>query len=269
MVVERAYFEEQKTGFAKALDTAIETSLSVAGRRVDLRLAWATWIFARLCATGHSIKRLSSPITSDYGTTIDHASIGSLSRNIIEASILISYLTQGGVSDDEWSCRVLALHLHDCTARVRLFKGLGANEKYMKQKNVLEDLRSRLSRNSYFSNLESDLQERIQSGSVIHLHGLRSAAKVAGWDKEHFDAAYSYLSAQPHSTPMGFYRMDERGIDNKAIAPYQFFFVGFALEHAQQSVTHATARLRELFSKQENQRDAPEQGSTVAGGAAK
>ena len=113
------------------------------------------------------------------------------------------------------------------------------------------------------------IQSMIQSGSVIHLHGLRSAAKVAGWDKEHFDAVYSYLSAQPHSTPMGFYRMDERGIDNKAIAPYQFFFVGFALEHAQQSVTHATARLRELFSKQENQRDAPEQGSTVAGGAAK
>jgi hypothetical protein len=247
VLVPREYFDEQKIAYIKALDTAVEISLSVAGRRVDQRLAWATWIFARLCATGHSLRRLLEPVTSDYGITIDHASIGNLARNIIEASILISYVTQDGVSDEEWSCRKLAFHLHDCTARVCLFKGLGANDEYEKHKAMLEELRTRLSKDSYFNQLESDVQEKLRAGTVIYLHGLRSAAHVAGWNKDHFDAIYGYLSAQPHSTPMSFYRMDERGMDNKTIAPYQFAFVGFALENAHQSIRHATQRIPELF----------------------
>ena len=244
---ERDYFEKQRVAFAKSVEAAVDTSLFAAGRRTDLRTAWTTWIFSRLCATCQSISRLMVPMISDYGTTIDHGSIANLSRNVIETSILISYLTQDGVSDEEWSCRILAFHLHDCTARVRLFKGLGADDEYKKHRHALEDLRKRLSENAHFCGLESDVQQKLLGGMLIYVDGLRAAARNAGWDMGHFDAAYTYLSAQSHSTPMSFYRMDERGLDNKTIAPYQFGIVGFALEHAYQSVEHATERVRKLF----------------------
>jgi hypothetical protein len=215
----RDYFEKQRVAFTKSVKAAVDTSLFAAGRRTDLRTAWTTWVFSRLCVTCHSISRLMVPMVSDYGTTIDHGSIANLSRNVIETSILVSYLTQDGVSDEEWSCRTLALHLHDCTARIRLFKGLGLDDEYKKHRRDLEDLRKRLSENAHFRGLESGVQEKLLGGMLIYIDGLRAAARYAGWDVGHFDAVYTYLSAQSHSTPMSFYRMGEHGMDNKAIAP--------------------------------------------------
>jgi hypothetical protein len=247
----RNYFEEQRVAFAKSVKVAVDTSLFVAGRRTDLRTAWTTWIFGRLCVTCHSINRLIVPMGGDSWTTIDHGSIANLSRNVIETSILVSYLTQDGVSDEEWSCRILAFHLHDCAARVRLFKGFGVKNEYKKNKEALEDLRKRMSENGHFQQLESGVQEKLLGGMLLYVDGLRAVARNAGWDVGHFDAVYTYLSAQSHSTPMSFYRMGEQGIDYATIAPDQFRIVGFALEHAYQSVDHATGRVRKLFPETE------------------
>ena len=63
------YFEGQKDAFTKSLKEAIEM-FSLCGRSQGyLRTVWATWIFSGLCATCHSISRLSIPIVSDYGLT--------------------------------------------------------------------------------------------------------------------------------------------------------------------------------------------------------
>jgi len=214
---------------------------------VDIRHAWATWIFARSCATGHSISRLLNPVSSDYGTTIDHASIASLARNTIEAFIVITYFTESGVSDEEWACRGLILDMHDCASRVRLFKGLKAEKQYNETKEALEWLREKLKENSYFKKFPSETQGKAPTGSVFYIRGFRTAAEKAGWNKEQFDAVHTYLSLPAHSAPMSFYRMDERKIDNKAIAPYQYFYSGFALEQACNSITESTKRIRELF----------------------
>jgi hypothetical protein len=71
----KAYFEEQKTTFAKVIDECVPISLAIGGREADEQKVQASIIFARMCATAHSIKRLLFPIVSDYGVTIDHSSI--------------------------------------------------------------------------------------------------------------------------------------------------------------------------------------------------
>jgi hypothetical protein len=225
----------------------MQLSSWMAGRQTDLRRGWSTWIFARLCATSHSMKRLLMPVTSSFGATIDHGSIVCLARNVMEAGVLISYISQEGLSEDEWKCRLQTFHIHDCVARIRLFKGISADRKAEKMRVAIEELRSRISSNAHFKKLPEEAQEKVLAGSVIYLGGLRSAAEVAGWSKSHFDAMYNYFSMQSHSAPMGFYQMDHRKIDYKKITPYQFYLVGLALEIARISMDSSSKRMRELF----------------------
>jgi hypothetical protein len=241
------YFEKNKVSFEFAYKTASELSGALAGQKTDLRRGWSTWIFARLCSTAHSIRRLLPPVVSGYGTTIDHGSIASLARNVLEAGVLISYISEPKISEDEWKCRLLIFHIHDCVARIRLFKGISAGQQANEMRNALKDLHSRISSNDHFKKLQPDIQEKAKAGSLIYIKGLRSAAEVAGWDKNHFDAMYNYLSVQSHWAPMGFYRMDEREIDYRKIAPYQYYLIGLALELASTAMSAARTRMRELF----------------------
>ena len=246
-MTESKYFHDNSEKFASILDAAVSVSAQTAGRMAERRVGWCTRIFARACATGHSIRRLLIPVRGDYGTTIDHASIGSLARGIVEADILISYLSENGVSDIEWECRTLIFHIHDCAARVRLFKGLKQEDEHRKNSETLAELRQRIGENARFKQLPSDAQQKALAGSLIYINGLRSAAEVAGWNKGVFDGLYNYLSMQSHSAPMSFYRMDDRGIDHKNIAPFQYYFAGLALELSSNSLRLATERVRRLF----------------------
>jgi hypothetical protein len=242
-----SFFQENKAAFEFAFNTAVQLAAALAGQKTDLRRGWSTWIFARLCATAHSMRRLLPPVVSGHGTTIDHGSIACLARNVMEAGVLVSYISEPNLSEDEWKCRLLIFHIHDCVARIRLFKGISADKQADKMRDALQELRSRISSNAHFKKLQLEIQEKAQAGSLIFINGLRSAAEVAGWDKSHFDAMYNYLSVQSHSAPMGFYRMDDREIDYKKIAPYQYYLVGLALEMANTSMNAAIKRMSELF----------------------
>jgi hypothetical protein len=244
---EEAYFEKNKAAFELAFKAAVELSSSLAGQKTDLRRGWSTWIFARLCATGNSMRRLLHPFVSGRGVTIDHGSIVTLARNVMEAGVLISYISEKDILEEEWKCRLLVFNIHDCVARVRLFKGISAVDLVDKWSASLEDLRRQISSNAYFKKLLLETQEKAKAGSLIYIDGLRSAAKVAGWDKSHFDAMYNYFSLQSHSAPVSFYWMEERQIDYKTIAPYQYYLVGLALEMVSNSTNAASKRMREIF----------------------
>jgi hypothetical protein len=118
------FFDEQIVAFRRIRDDAVATSLAIEGRMANAKVIQASTIFAMMCATSHNVNRLLVPISSDYGTTIDHGSVTSLCRNLIEASILLSYVTEDGVSEEESTCRQLLFCVHDCSSRVRLFKGI-------------------------------------------------------------------------------------------------------------------------------------------------
>jgi hypothetical protein len=130
---------------------------------------------------------------------------------------------------------------------VRLFKGLGVDEEYGKNSEALQELRQRISENTYFKTLPVATQEKALAGSLIYVKGLRTTAEIAGLNKGEFDGLYNYLSMQSHSAPMSFYRMDDRGIDHKTIAPFQFYFAGLALEISSNSFATATDAIRKLF----------------------
>jgi hypothetical protein len=241
------FFDEQIVAFRRLRDNAVATSLAIAGRTANARAVQASTIFAMMCATSHSVNRLLAPISSDYGTTIDHSSITSLCRNLIEASIVLSYVTEDGVSEEESICRQLLFCVHDCNSRVRLFKGIKAKKQYEDQKEVLKDLRNELSNNSFFSKLPEDVRSRALTGTAFYLRGIRSAAIKAGWTEELFDGMYSYLSSQPHFAPMSHFGMSWHSVDYKAVSDYQMMIVGIALEQACNALSAARDRMFVLF----------------------
>jgi hypothetical protein len=250
----RQYFEEQKSAFEAQMKAALPLSASSAGRYLDLRAGWATWIFARQIATGHSIIRLLTPVKMREGETLDHPSIVSLSRNIIESHILISYITEEGISDDQWMLRKYLFDLHDCTSRVRLFKGLKAEKQYKEAKETRKSLQDRLSKDKGFASFEKPKKERLLSGTSFYVDGIRKAAEKAGWAPELFDAIYGYLSSQSHSSPMGFYKMDDRKIDYKSVAPYQTMLIGISLEQASQALECSFAILTKILKTNSDQK---------------
>jgi hypothetical protein len=243
----KKFFDEQIVAFRRLRDNSVAASLAIAGRIADAKAVQASTIFAMMCATSHSINRLLVPISSDYGATIDHGSIASLCRNLIEASILLSYVTEDGVSEEESTCRRLLFCVHDCSSRVRLFKGINAKKQYADQKEILKDLRNELSNNSFFSKLTEDVRKRALTGAAFYLRGVRSAAINAGWTEEFFDGMYSYLSSQPHFAPMSHFGMSWHSVDYKAVSDCQMTIVGVALEQACNALSAARDRIFVLF----------------------
>jgi hypothetical protein len=81
-----------------------------------------------MCVAGDTLRMLCKSLPDDRDRTpdrtLDHWSAAALARNMIEATVMFSYLSESGVSEDEWGLRKLVLWNHDATTRYRMFKGL-------------------------------------------------------------------------------------------------------------------------------------------------
>jgi hypothetical protein len=170
-----------------------------------------------------------------------------LCRNLIEASILISYIAEDDVSPDELACRRLVFYVHDCASRVRVFKGLKAKEQYAQQKETLDMLKKELDKNTFFKTLSDEQRSKAIGGMTFYLGGLRKAAVKAGWNEDEFDAIYAYLSAQPHSTPMSHISMAMNSVDFKTVSLYQMAFAGVALEQGHKALRGAAKQICRIF----------------------
>lgn len=222
MESERRYYEEQVSALEAAFGSAVNLSNSLAGRNVDQRLGWTTWVFARMCMFWQSIRILLSAYDdAEVHPSIDHASIAMISRSILECELMIVYLSEANISDEEWELRRLVFQVHDCSSRVRLLKGIGLRDQYKGFKYQLNALRLELRRNSQFKRLSEDAQREVVNGNRIFVNGSRQVAKSAGWSVEFWDGVYNYLSAQSHSAPMSFFRYEISGVDYTDKTAYQ------------------------------------------------
>lgn len=245
-----AYFRETLSTFHSGLDLAMRFSARCDGVRVEQRHGWASWLFLRLCIVGQSLSRLATFRTRlEEGEvyTLDHNSIAAIARNIIEATLMFFYVCERGVDDDEWSLRKNVLDLHDCLTRYRMFKAWKSEKEAKYFRDAAAEIRERVRSHKLMKKFDADKQKQLLGGQQLYLNGLRSVVKRAGWDPDRFDGVYAYLSVHSHSAPTSFYRTDKHQIDFSKPSEYQFGLVGFAIEHADQSIRAACKQLIDVF----------------------
>ena len=235
----RAVFEIEKSRFQTAVTFAIKVSKLNAGYRTTTRVVLGSYLFTRMCVTATTVsKLLEHGDQNDIDFTLDHFSIAVLSRNIIEASIMLHYLLEDGITEEQWKLRHKVLDLHNTIVRLRLFKGLRVRDGNQSQKmherfkEVADAIRAGLAILPEFKNLDKQRRDKIMSGSELYVGGIRSILKQFNVRVEYFDAVYNYLSAQVHVSSNTYYDMHRR-INFGRPASYQFFVASFAIANAR------------------------------------
>jgi hypothetical protein len=239
----REVFKKEKRRFGTAVDIAISVSKAAAGREPQGNIVMASYVFTRMCIAADTLLYLlRRDIGNSKELTLDHYSIGVLARNIIETALMFHYLSEDGVSEEEWQLRRAILNLHDATLKVRLFKGLSSDEQYKGWKTTMEEVRKSLKEHSSFKAIDADRQQKLLSGQEMYVKGMRSTLKLVGFDDGYFDGMYAYLSSQVHITPSSFYWTQKRLSFGKP-AGYQYYFASYAVAHARMLFVQSAKRL--------------------------
>lgn len=248
MVDGRSYFDEQRQAFVAAKLRLASISNRIGGQIAPPRFGWASWIYARMGLAAQSVIMLLQQYVDEKAhSTLDHVTVGGICRAILESQVFLNYLTEAGLTEEEWQLRKWTLDIHDCNSRLRLFRALEVKEQIDGFKNQLEELQVRMKSHPLFTALPKETQTAILVGNRLYIRGMRAALEDAGWTQDQWDGIYNYLSGSVHSSPISFYRSNDRGIDNLSIAPYQFSFTAFALEQGHQAISRANTRMLEVF----------------------
>ncbi len=125
----RKLLEVETKRFHTATVFAVRTSVATHGHEAPLPHVFGSYVFTRMCIGAETIEHLlERGLGRKTPFTLDHFSIAVLCRNIIEAGIMVCYLLEDNVSEQQWELRRKILDLHDVLVRLRLFKGLRPNE---------------------------------------------------------------------------------------------------------------------------------------------
>ncbi|CAO4182684.1 DUF5677 domain-containing protein [Methylorubrum populi] len=241
-------YAEAKSSFEESVQLAINISNATGGLFVKPRFGLASFLFTKQCSIGISILKIChQDEANDIPLALDHTSICSLCRNMFEASIMFSYLAQRDISDEQWRLRQNVIWLRDATSRYKMFKGWKAEKEASGFKEHMLDLRTKISSDNLFGKLDEERRKKILAGSEMYVNGLRGAVKQCGWDKDQFEATYTYLSQHSHNAPVSFLRMAEHGINYARPSNMQFSVAAYAIEVANQSLRVSSKRLAEVY----------------------
>ena len=239
-------FHSERHRFQIATEFAKEVSKNSAGREAPLRHVLGSYVFTRMCVSAETILYLIGTETGlATENTLDHFSIAILSRSLIEASLMLHYLTEPSITEEEWELRRAILDLHDYLLRARLFKGLGADaaDEYEGWKHRAAERRAAIKALPAFGLLSKDRKEKIMRGSELYVNGIRGVLTQFSVDRGYFDAIHNYLSGQVHVAPSTFYYMHEGRIDFLAPAPYQLYVSSFSIANARYFLIPAAIRM--------------------------
>lgn len=189
---------------------------------------------------------------------LDHFSIGTLTRTLIDSAVMTFYISEPRLSLTEWDFRRHVLFLHDLTNRRRFLTAMRKhagqpalpNEKdeYQQAKTrILEVIVKRASELS----LSVARIEELSKGQTVFIDGVRGAIREAGLDVDHFDFFHAYLSNHVHGHPVSYMRADEQQISFETPSEFQFGFCGLCLEAGAQYLEAVTARI-EAFTGNES-----------------
>jgi len=192
------------------LNKAYELSASRAGETsehsVDFLLSV---IFVRICTTARTISMMA-PKDNTAESIWDYASLGTVLRNIMDALNSFLYLADSSLSKEEKDCRFWLFSLHDAVTRQKVFEFRGSQKEAEACKNRAEEMRDLLRQNTKFMSLEEKNKTHYLKGTDAFLLRKEQIVEANGGKREDFLGLYKFLSANAHSYPMGFFKMNEQ-----------------------------------------------------------
>src|SRR3974390_1020362 len=112
------WFDDESTRFKGVLRHAWLISNKIGRHVATPPRGLATWLWLRAIITSQSIERLLTPHESvPGGAYLDHASIATLSRSLIENVAVMRYIGDDDISEDEWRCRHYIINMYDAVHR--------------------------------------------------------------------------------------------------------------------------------------------------------
>jgi len=238
------------------LDAAIQEAVSTSDGAIGVvhtgRQNRALFVFAKLVAHCMSVMAIIEKYrgASKGSALLDHFSITTLGRAIIDAALMTKYITEPSLTADEWDLRRQILFLHDLTTRKRFLTAIelagqprdtGFFENY---DIVKEGLKAKIQDLAVRLGYDPGQTKELISGQRVFVGGSRGAAREAGWHVQEFEFHQSYLSNWVHSYPVSFMRADEQGISFSDPSEYQFSLCQMVLETSATYLNDADARMR-------------------------
>ncbi|WP_288656593.1 hypothetical protein [Pantoea sp. UBA6567] len=229
---------------AKAVSNAIGT------RQADKpNHAWSTYIFLRICINaGIMIANVpgSRWVKKDYELW-DFSSVAPQARAIMEARLLLFYISKENKSDDEWRVKLNTMHMNDCMKRIDMFSA-GDNTKildfYLEQKQEIESV---LMSSDYFQTLDNGTRKRILAGKIMTIQSRDELIQEIGDDPDSFRKLFDFLSHYTHILPMSYYKAEANGRGTGCFNIYDHAYIYMAMILVKDCLVFCTDIICEMF----------------------
>lgn len=243
------FFDSNLAAFDAAVCEAIAVGQAIGCRMGEPNIAYSTHIFTRLCS--HAVALVRAVPRSrwtrtdfedwDFGCAAGHC------RAILEGFLLFRYLIEEPDSDLEWSAKVNVMHLNDCTRRIKLMTNIGASEEVAGFTTRAEELRERLRKNSWFTDLSGSVQKRSLAGDNLMIPNRDEMLEKVGWDKKTFYFFWDLLSQYAHVLPISFYRIEANGRGTGIENDCDKCYIALAMQMSAGALVDATDLLVGIF----------------------
>jgi len=245
-------FIEGCRSFEKATQAAVKVSGSRLGIEHTGRQNRILTAFAKMISHAMTIQLIynhARGLDDNYGF-LDHFSIATLTRSVIDSAIMALYLSEPSLSKVEWDLRRQVLFLHDLTNRKRFLTAAYKsqnNTESEKDKREYKEAKTRIVNQILKCCTELTMSEErtleLSKGQLVFQNGVRGAIREAGLDVVQFDFLYTYLSNHVHSHPVSLMRAKQHNISFERPSDFQFGMCGLCLESGAQYLDAATARV--------------------------
>ena len=245
----KSYLGDAISAFEKATERAVALSESRLGIVHTGRQNRVLTAFAKTIVHAMSIQLLCRNSVNqipEFGL-FDHFSIATLTRTLVDASIMTLYLSEPSLSEAEWDLRRQVLFLHDASNRKRFLKAmykhagksLSAEELDAHRQNKDEVL-AMIARRGKELGLDESRIDELSKGQLVFIEGVRGAVREAGLDTNEFDFVHVYLSNHVHSHPVSLLRQEK--ISFETPTDFQMGFCAFCLEAATVYLENVNSR---------------------------
>ena len=169
------------------------------------RMFWGAVLFTRIVVMAKSIDALLP--NAKRGEHWDFSAVASLTRNLLEASLVYHWLCGVGVDEDMRAGRFILLNLHDYGSRRRLFP---AQFPVAERDPVHKDLVQKFDANPYLATFDARQRAVALKGEKTPFLQDDVLSEI-GSTADEFRTLYRFFSQHTHTGPIAFYRMTDHG----------------------------------------------------------
>lgn len=158
------------------------------------------------------------------------------------------YLGVQETSDSERRDRINLIHLHDCTARISMFRNLfGDENEALGFEAQRDDLKKRFDNSELMASKTEKQRNHLLRGDKVIFVIQDEVLNAMGMDIVEFRSWYEVLSSHLHSFPLAFHRMLIDGFGNGIENNHEKDWTTASLEYLQPILAKAVTQMLSLF----------------------